>query len=137
MSGKLEITRLMMLLGRYFQIRDDYSNLASATHTEQKAFCEDLDEGKFSLIPIHVLANCKEKHQLMGILRERRDNGAMTWEMKMLVLGLMGECGSLEYVRGVLKELGGVIDAEIGEMEAKTAEKNCVLRLLVERLRVA
>jgi geranylgeranyl pyrophosphate synthase len=43
-----ELDRLATLLGRFYQVRDDYLNLQSDDYSEQKGFCEDLDEGKFS-----------------------------------------------------------------------------------------
>lgn len=40
-------------IGLYYQIRDDYINLSSEKYMENKAFCEDLTEGKFSY-PVSV-----------------------------------------------------------------------------------
>ena len=44
---KYDCSRIIDLLGFIFQIRDDYLNLKS-NHTDNKSFCEDLTEGKFS-----------------------------------------------------------------------------------------
>ncbi|KAI1347164.1 isoprenoid synthase domain-containing protein [Xylaria sp. FL0043] len=86
-SGLADLDRLCRLLGRYYQIRDDYQNLVSEEvvtfpeetnvpdnkqYTAQKGFCEDLDEGKFSLPLIHALAHTDKGLQLRGLLHERR-----------------------------------------------------------------
>lgn len=135
---QLRLNGMMTLLGRYFQIRDDYNNLVSTDYTAAKGFCEDLDEGKFSLPLIHALQiSQKQKHRLQDILQERRHNGgSMCVEMKDLVLKMLRDGGSLEYVRQVLEELEDAIDAEIRRVEEVVGEENFVMRLLVERLRV-
>jgi geranylgeranyl diphosphate synthase type 3 len=40
---------LVNKLTLYFQIRDDYCNLASTNYALNKSFCEDLTEGKLNL----------------------------------------------------------------------------------------
>ncbi|KAK8076026.1 hypothetical protein PG994_003298 [Apiospora phragmitis] len=74
------IMNLSMLLGRYFQIRDDYMNLSSTDYTKQKGFCEDLDEGKFSLMMIHAMENAQrtDKMVLQGVLDQRHLSGSMS-----------------------------------------------------------
>lgn len=44
---------LVNLISLLFQIRDDYMNLQSTEYGDNKGFCEDLTEGKFSFPVIH------------------------------------------------------------------------------------
>ena len=131
------IEHLMILLGRYFQIRDDYQNLVSTDYAASKGFCEDLDEGKYSLALIHAL-QCPgpETLQLRAILQERSRKGVMTLEMKKLVREMMGSKGSLDYVRSVLKDMESAVDEEMLRIEEVTGITNYVIRLLFERLKV-
>ena len=138
-SDHLPIDRMMMLLGRYFQIRDDYQNLESADYTAAKGFCEDLDEGKFSLALIHTLQKAPGHEQLLlrDILQQHKQSSSgMSFEMKSIVLGMIQEAGSLDYVKKVLKDLQDAIDIEIKKVEEASGVVNYVLRLLVERLRI-
>lgn len=48
---------LVNSMSLYFQIRDDYVNLASEEYMKKKDFCEDLTEGKFSFPIIHCIRN--------------------------------------------------------------------------------
>lgn len=137
-NGQLNLDCLMTLLGRYFQIRDDYSNIVSANYASAKGFCEDLDEGKFLLLLVHALrVSHKQKHRLQAIMQERRHNGSgMSIEMKGLVLEMLRVAGSPEYVKGVIRKLEDAIDTEIRRIEGVVGEENYVKRLLLERLRV-
>lgn len=49
------IKQLLFFKGLYFQIRDDYCNLTSKEYSDQKTYCEDLTEGKFSFPIIHAI----------------------------------------------------------------------------------
>lgn len=51
--------------GLYFQIRDDYCNLSLKEYSENKSFCEDLTEGKFSFPIIHAIQTQKEDKQVL------------------------------------------------------------------------
>ena len=64
------LDRITVLLGRFFQVRDDYMSLKSSGYTEQKRFCEDLDEGKYPF-PIAGLINaCPDaKRSIASMLR--------------------------------------------------------------------
>ena len=137
LPGNTTIEHLMILLGRYFQIRDDYQNLVSTDYAVSKGFCEDLDEGKYSLALIHALQyQGSETLQLRAILQERSRKGAMTLEMKKLVQEMIENRRSLDYVRSVLKDMESAVEKEIWRIEEATGITNYVIRLLFERLKV-
>ncbi|KAF3425602.1 hypothetical protein E2986_05989 [Frieseomelitta varia] len=71
------------ILGLYFQIRDDYCNLHLQEYAENKSYCEDLSEGKFSFPIIHAIRTHPEDRQILSIL----------------------DFGSFAYTRTVLEEL--------------------------------
>lgn len=145
---------LMTLFGRYFQIRDDYQNLTStevcpilypsscsgdlqtSQYTKQKGFCEDLDEGKFSLPLIHCLNSGCDYLLLSNALQRRRTVGSMTAEAKKLVLGALEKAQSIAYTRTVLAEIYERIQTEIADVERHFGKENFLLRVLLERLRV-
>ncbi|PWN37429.1 terpenoid synthase [Meira miltonrushii] len=49
------IVTLINLIGLQYQIRDDYMNLRSGDYTQNKGYCDDLSEGKFSFPLIHAI----------------------------------------------------------------------------------
>lgn len=51
--------------GLYFQIRDDYCNLSLKEYSENKSFCEDLTEGKFSFPIIHAIQSQDTDKQVL------------------------------------------------------------------------
>ena len=60
----------------------------------------------------------------------------MSLEMKGLVLGILEEAGSLGFTRERLASMEMEIEEKIFGLEKRTGEKNYVLRLLFERLKV-
>ena len=56
---------ISMFLGLYFQIRDDYCNLSLKEYSENKSFCEDLTEGKFSFPIIHAIQSQSQDKQVL------------------------------------------------------------------------
>ncbi|KIK55682.1 hypothetical protein GYMLUDRAFT_248493 [Collybiopsis luxurians FD-317 M1] len=135
-SIKPDLSKLTTLLGRYFQIADDYKNLVSADYAKQKGFCEDLDEGKYSLPLIHLMQSQPDNLQLRNILSTRRNEGRMMYEHKLLVLKYLKEAKSLEYTYSILADLHARIRQQIDELEEVLGESNTELRLLWELLRV-
>ncbi|XP_061692958.1 geranylgeranyl pyrophosphate synthase isoform X4 [Syngnathoides biaculeatus] len=71
---KQDLKPLLDTLGLFFQIRDDYANLSSREYSENKSFCEDLTEGKFSFPTIHAIWSRPESTQVQNILRQRTQN---------------------------------------------------------------
>ncbi|KAH7026801.1 fusicoccadiene synthase [Macrophomina phaseolina] len=128
------LDRLCVLLGRLFQIRDDHQNLVSADYKSQKGFCEDLDEGKYSLPLLHLLHEQPDNSVVAYVLSNRRAAGSMPTQHKTLILEVMQKCGSLEYTKHVLKELHQAIVAEMDALEGAYGSENALLRMLVEAL---
>lgn len=159
-----DVTNFVALIGRYFQIRDDYQNLVSADvndlsqphldhssiyfpslaltdfvnpqYTNQKGFCEDLDEGKYSLPLIHALNTEPSNIILRSILQERRIAGKLTFELKQNILAHMKRTKSLEYTKGVLEDLFTELENEIEKIEKSCGTENYIIRLVLERLKV-
>jgi len=138
-----DLNLLSCLIGRFFQIRDDYQNLASADYAKQKGFAEDLDEGKYSFTMIHCIQTVESEPkfesdamQLRAFLMKRRFEGKLSYEAKREVLATINKTKSLDYTLGVLRELHSELEKEVGSLEAKFGEENFSLRLMLEMLRV-
>ncbi|XP_037044777.1 geranylgeranyl pyrophosphate synthase isoform X1 [Bradysia coprophila] len=100
-DNKRDFSKLTAILGLYFQIRDDYCNLICKEYSENKSFCEDLTEGKFSFPIIHAVNYQKQDRQVLHILRQRtRDI-----EVKKYCINLLDKLGSFKYTRGILDKL--------------------------------
>ena len=100
-SYKKDLKPLLNTLGLFFQIRDDYANLHSKEYSENKSFCEDLTEGKFSFPTIHAIWSRPESTQVQNILRQRTENV----DIKKYCVHYLENVGSFEYTRNTLKEL--------------------------------
>lgn len=119
-----DLSKITALLAIYFQIRDDYCNLTSKEYADNKSFCEDLTEGKFSFPIIHAINNRRNDREIMNILRQRtKDN-----EVKKYCVHLLEEAGSFDYTHCVLKKLKDEIEAEV----AKLGPNKHILNLMEE-----
>ncbi|KAL4946425.1 hypothetical protein BDV06DRAFT_218353 [Aspergillus oleicola] len=130
-----ELLHLFTLLGRYYQIRDDYMNLASEEYTAKKGFCEDLSEGKFSFPLIHLLQNISSPDHIRGILFNRGDKAELSIEAKQYVLDEMKEVGSLTYTKEILDGLFDAMLETLDKVEAKLGQ-NKKLRILLLWLKI-
>jgi len=100
---------LVNKLALYFQIRDDYVNLQSAEFMDNKGFCEDITEGKFSFPIIHSIRSNLSDHRLLGILKQRTTDV----ELKKYVVKYIEQTGSFEYTRKEMDKLYLEIEKEI------------------------
>ncbi|KAM4607060.1 geranylgeranyl pyrophosphate synthase [Polymixia lowei] len=96
-----DLKPLLDTLGLFFQIRDDYANLNSREYSENKSFCEDLTEGKFSFPTIHAIWSRPESTQVQNILRQRTENV----DIKHYCVDYLEKVGSFAYTRQTLRDL--------------------------------
>lgn len=134
LSSRIEA--LVSLVGVQFQIRDDYQNLHSADYSDQKGFCEDLDEGKYSFPIIHALS-CESQVQILReLLCQRQTPGGLSHEHKVLILERLEQAGSFQYTKDVLKNIQGRVDVQLTRLEHVTGLDNWILRALLQKLEV-
>lgn len=112
-------------LAMYFQIRDDFINLADEEYMKSKSFCEDLTEGKFSYPIIHCIHRDETDTRLLSILKQRTDDV----DVKRYAQGLMREAGSLKHTREKCNSLKQEIVVQIEEFGG-----NPPLRRVIEML---
>ncbi|PYH70516.1 bifunctional terpene synthase/polyprenyl synthetase family protein [Aspergillus vadensis CBS 113365] len=140
---EVNMNGLTILFGRFFQIRDDYMNLRSGLYIEQKGFCEDLDEGKFSYPIVHCAANHAGFRDLIdGVFRQRPTTittsgmQPLALEVKQHIVEYLDTTGTFQHCREYLLQLERSIICEIDRIEKVTNEANPMLRLLLEKLSV-
>ncbi|ORZ09803.1 geranylgeranyl pyrophosphate synthase [Absidia repens] len=97
----IDCTGLVQKIGIHFQVRDDYMNLQSTTYTDNKGFCEDLTEGKFSFPVIHGIRTDPNNRQLLNILRQRSESV----ELKQFALQLLEKTNTFDYCRRFLMDM--------------------------------
>ncbi|RLL97216.1 hypothetical protein CFD26_106834 [Aspergillus turcosus] len=130
-----DLEHLITLIGRYYQIRDDYQNLASDEYTAKKGFCDDLDEGKFSFPIIHLLEHSPKADELFKLIYGDGKGAQMSHANKLRILDEMKEYGSLTYTLGVLEKMFTTMMETLDRVEAKMG-KNKPLRCLMLMLKL-
>ncbi|KAK6496867.1 hypothetical protein TWF481_001849 [Arthrobotrys musiformis] len=143
-NQELEVEDLLTLMGRFFQIRDDYQNLGSVDYARAKGTLSDLDEGKYSFMLIHALnTNQKQNHQLQSLIQTRSQKGVLSKEQKDLVMKIMGKSKSMEYTAMVLEDLRIEIEVKLEYIENQLVQrgfkedKNWMIRAIMARLRLS
>ncbi|KAK1566051.1 isoprenoid synthase domain-containing protein [Colletotrichum navitas] len=130
------VEEFMLLFGRLFQIRDDFSNLTSERYSKAKGFCEDLDEGKCSFIILHAMNHAKpQSRQLLRNIFLQRRNGSMSVSHKEMVLHIVEEANSLRFAKETMRQLESALFEKLESLEIATGLKNTALRALLDALR--
>ncbi|KPJ02936.1 PREDICTED: geranylgeranyl pyrophosphate synthase [Papilio xuthus] len=111
-ENKSDFSRLSSILGLYFQIRDDYCNLCLQEYSENKSYCEDLTEGKFSFPIVHAIRTQHADNQVLHILRQRTRDV----EVKRYCVSLLERLGSFQYTRDALQALDAEARAEVARL---------------------
>ncbi|OOO11384.1 Polyprenyl synthetase [Aspergillus oryzae] len=134
----LELTHFVSLLGRFFQIRDDYQNLMSEEYSHQKGFCEDFDEGKISLPLIYYMQSSGlESDQVKGLLFSRRSLGdGLPLGMKEFILKAMKTNGAIGKTKALLQTMHNDLLTELHRLEASFGLKNPILEGILMKLQV-
>lgn len=70
-------------------------------YAENKSFCEDLTEGKFSFPVIHAIRSRPDDQQIINILRQRTKD----MDVKRYCVSLLDKFGSFDYTRQTLVQL--------------------------------
>ncbi|KAL3456546.1 putative geranylgeranyl diphosphate synthase [Aspergillus heterothallicus] len=130
------LSTLLTLTGRFFQIRDDYLSLTSADFQAKKGFCEDFDEGKFSLPLIHLLGNTPYPERITAALFNRpAGEKTVAYEVKTMILNEMEAVGTFDYVRQVLGGLHDDLLRLLDDVESEMGS-NPTARLLIMSMAV-
>lgn len=100
-KSDIDYVSLVNLIGIHFQIRDDYMNLQSDTYADNKGYCEDLTEGKFSFPIIHAIRADKGNMQILNIVKQHTTDR----DVKKYAVDYMERIGTFSYTRKVLAKL--------------------------------
>jgi geranylgeranyl pyrophosphate synthase len=130
-----DFDRLTQLFGRWYQVRDDFQNLQDPEYTEQKGFCEDLDEGKLSY-PVILSCNSDPTARtiILGIFRQKGNGTPLARNIKIQILNLIRNTGALEETWQLLQQVEKEVEDAISALEVATGEPNPSLRLIAKLL---
>ncbi|KAJ5352427.1 terpenoid synthase [Penicillium brevicompactum] len=117
---------LVEILGKLFQIRDDYKNLRSDIYAKQKGACDDITEGKFSFLIIHNLQTDPGSKVVRSILRQKTDNE----RMKNVVLLCLESTGSFEFTEEAFNALMRQAESLIITVDDGRGKKHSILNIL-------
>lgn len=118
----LDFTPLVNALAVYFQIRDDYVNLLDEVYMENKSFCEDLTEGKFSFPLIVAIRENPQDSRLLSILKQRTKSASM----KQYAVQYLRETGAVKLTLEKLNLTVHEIRSEIASLGGNLALEKIV-----------
>lgn len=132
-NKNVDLNMLMSLLGRLYQLRDDYEDIAQDNVAEY----DDIDEGSFTLPLIHTLQAEEEAGgvELASILKSAR-RGRVSADTKRLIREKLEQAGSLDFTRATTVALYSETKDELMRVEEATGVKNWILKLLIFQLRI-
>jgi geranylgeranyl diphosphate synthase type 3 len=116
-DSALDLTPLVNALAVYFQVRDDYVNLLDEAYMENKSFCEDLTEGKFSFPLIVAIRENPDDTRLLSILKQR----TKSVQLKQYAVQYLRETGAVEHTLAKLNETVQEIRDEIASLGGNAA----------------
>lgn len=119
---ELDFTPLLNTLAVYFQIRDDYINLLDEDYMQNKSYCEDLTEGKFSFPLIVAIRENPDDRRLLNILKQR----TKSVELKKHAVEFLKETGTVERTRAKLEALVAEIREEVAKLGGNPALERIV-----------
>lgn len=118
---------LANMIGVLFQIRDDYMNLASTRYSQEKGFCEDLTEGKFSFPVIHGITSSERSDRLLEILLMKTAEAPVKIEACEILI----RSGSLQYTIDAVADLDDICRKEIKGLGGNPALTKILDMLLI------
>ncbi|KAF4038175.1 Polyprenyl synthetase [Phytophthora infestans] len=121
-DSTLDFTPLVNALAVYFQIRDDYVNLLDEAYMENKSFCEDLTEGKFSFPLIVAIRENPQDTRLLSILKQR----TKSLNLKQYAVQYLRETGAVELTLAKLNATVQEIRNEIASLGGNPALEQIV-----------
>ena len=126
---------LANILGIIYQIKDDYLNLKNETLQENKGFCEDISEGKFSFPMIHSLRTSPHDRTLMGILKQKTQDV----EIKKFAFQFLERTNSFQYTLDSLDSVKGKAQECVKSLQLDCKDEHMVrnfdlFNVMIEKL---
>ena len=112
-SNQQDFSKLILLIGRYFQIRDDYANLKFKEYELTKGFADDLTEGKYSYLIVHAIRSHPEDQTIQKIV-EMRPTDLQT---KRIAVKHIEKLGTFAHCEQLLTDLMQQIEQELEYLE--------------------